>query len=259
MNKKHLIIGTFALATLLVAGSVYAENGLGDGTGAPTSNPNDTTLGGVPPKPTPMPPVPAPGTLPPKPLPPKPRLLRADIKDTRQQGLDDIRNTRAENRDDIEKAREDASNLPPDERKAEMQNIKDKIQENRDEMKAKREDLKSTLKEKREELKNELHLKMRVRFDALVERLNKITGRVQSRIDELKTAGTDVTKAQSDLDTAKASIADLTTKAAAVVIVQGTDQATLDANKATLDAIKVLAEKAKKDLLIATYDLKQMK
>jgi len=51
-----------------------------------------------------------------------------------------------------------------------MDEMKEKIKDNREEMKDNRDEI----KEKREELKNELHLKMQVRFTAMVERLSKL-------------------------------------------------------------------------------------
>lgn len=191
------------------------------------------------------------GEMPPRPRDGMVKDIRGDVRDIRKENAD----LRGENKEIRADFREDMKGKSPEDRKEARDEMKEKIKDNREEMKDNRDEI----KEKREELRNELHLKMQVRFTAMVERLSKLADRIQSRIDEMKASGSDTTKAQADLDIAKTSLAELKVKADAAVIVQGDDQATKDANKAKIDEIKKLSKKVKDALMLATYDLKPAK
>jgi len=134
--------------------------------------------------------------------------------------------------------------------------MKDTREENRSLMKEKKTEAKNEIKEKKAELKNEFHQKMQVRFNAMIERLNKLSDRIQSRIDKLALDGKDMTAAQASLDVAVISIAQAEASAHAVVIVEGKDQVTMDTNKAVVEAVKELLKKAQKELTVTMSLLK---
>lgn len=240
--KKQFIFGGVAIASLLITGTVFAEEATST-TGSVDMGTEVTT--GLPPKP--------------RQLPPKPRPVldaRKELRDTRREDFEEIKDVRQENRGEIKDLREDALNGSPEDRKKALEAIKEKRQENRGELKDKREEVRGDLKEKREELKNELKQRFVVRLDALVERLQKLSDRIQSKIDEKIADGKDMSSTQALLDQANTAIDALAAKVSTLVIVQPTDQASMDANKAAMDEIKTLAKAARDALLKATYDLK---
>lgn len=168
---------------------------------------------------------------------PKPPVMRPGIKKDIREARKEIVSDRMENREKIMEVQKENR----DER-AESRT------ENREEMKLKREENKKTIEEKRAELKNELHQKMQARFSAMVERLTKLTERIQSRIDKLATEGKDTAAAQALLTEANTLISDASAKADTIVIVESTDEAGIAANKAAIDSIKTSMKSAQDKL-----------
>lgn len=250
MNTKQYI-SLLVLAVLLMGAPVWAQEGSSTAT-----NPSATTAIDL----QRFPPTPAPKDGQPEPLPPirqpkegpRPVLeARKELQDTRKQELGELRDMRQENRGEIKELREQGSSTD---------DIREKMKENRDEMERAREEARKDIKEKRQELRDELFQKFTVRLAALVDRLTKIGDRIEARIAELKTGGTDTTALEASLASARATIAQIKAKAATITPASSVDdQSTKDANKAILQEIKTLTESVKKTYTTMTYDLKPAK
>ncbi len=167
---------------------------------------------------------------------------RKELRDLRQEQYGELKDMRVENRTQVKTMMDTNKDAPKEDRMENRQEIKDQRTENREEVKEKREEIKKSLKQKREELQNELHQKMQVRFAAMMERLTKLTDRMQSRVDKIKAEGKDTAAVQVSLDAVKILNTALEVKVKATVIAKGGDEATVTANKTKLDSIKADAK-----------------
>jgi chromosome segregation ATPase len=101
-----------------------------------------------------------------------------------------------------------------------------------------------------------LQAKITERFDALYERLTKISDRLQSRINTMKAAGGNVTEAQSHLDQARSALATAEMKASTISLSEISDGESLKAN---LESIKEVKDAFKQVQLHLTLSVRAIK
>lgn len=224
MNKKYLLVAGIMLA-LIVSGNVNAEETSSLEVEAETKINVREPKQKIPPMQRPL-------------IKKELRENKIEIRDEREESRKEIKDLRMENKDE-------RKDLTIEER-----------EENRTEVRLKRDELKKEMEKKRIELKNEQHQKMQVRFEAMVERLDKMADRIQSRIDKLKAEGKDTTKAETSLAEAIVLIGEVEIKADTIVIVNGNDEVAKEANKVAIDSIKAIMKQAESKLREAVKALK---
>lgn len=171
-----------------------------------------------------------------------------ELRDERKAEYEENKNIRMKNKAEIQLMRKDGSELSKEERMERREELKEMMTENKTEQKEKRENFKEEMMQKRSELKNEFHLKMQVRFDAMVNRLDKLADRISSRLDKLTTEGKDVTVSQSLVAEARLSIDQASALSQTVVMVTGVDEETKASNKESIDQVKSLMKQAQDKL-----------
>lgn len=179
-----------------------------------------------------------------------------ELRDERKAEYEENKNIRMENKAEIQLMRKDGSELSKEERIERREELKEMMTENKDEQKEKRENFKEEMMQKRAELQNEFHLKMQVRFDAMVNRLDKLADRISSRLDKLADEGKDVTVSQNLVAEARLSIDQASALGQTVVIVTGVDEETKASNKESIDQVKSLMKQAQDKLKEAVKAVK---
>lgn len=128
----------------------------------------------------------------------------------------------------------------------------------KDEIEAKRESIKNSVEERRQNATNKI--KERIdqfvqnivdRYEAAVNRLEKLAERIDSRISKMEADKIDVKKAKELMVTAKSKIATAKTSIASITTTIGTNATTTALMKEEFKAIKIQVEKAKEDIKAA--------
>ena len=131
----------------------------------------------------------------------------------------------------------------------------EKIRTLKDKVEAKREDIKERMEAKREDIKDkakgifsDFSKKVIERFNAAIERLDKISGRIESRIGKLEAEGVDESNAKGLLVIAKAKL-DIARVSVANISIAVNNAITASSTlKMNYPAVKNVVEKAKADL-----------